>query len=97
MMCPHSLGRPFWRLAFSFARARRNSEWVYSNKADEMSHAKKGRVYISSLPGLDSYNCTMRMHKTLQEAHIVMAQQPGDTAKLLQAIASKQRFTESTP
>ncbi len=92
-----SLHRSFCRLSFSFTRARRNSEWVYSNKADEMSHAKKGKVYISSLPGLDSYNCTMRMHKTLQEAHIVMAQQPVDTVKLLQAITSKQRFTENTP
>lgn len=62
-----------------------------------MSHAKKGRVYISSLPGLDSYNYTMRIHKALEEAHIVMAEQAVEAAKLLQAIASKQRIIELTP
>lgn len=96
-MRTQSLLRPFWRLSFSFARTRRSSEWVYSNKADEMSHAKKGRIYISSLPGMDSYNCTMRMHKTLEESHIVMAEQPVETAKLLQAIAIKKRIIELTP
>lgn len=96
-MLPLTIQGRFSKLVFAFARGRRNSDWIYSNKAEEMSHAHKGKVFICSHPGNDSYNCTMRMHKTLELSHIVLSHQPVHTAKLLQSIAVKQRFTESTP
>ena len=96
-MLTQTLKKSFWKVTFAFARVKRNSEWVYSNKADEMNHAKKGKVFVCNHPGDDSYNFTLRMHKTLELSHMVLSQLPIDSAKLLQAIAQKQRFIDSTP
>jgi hypothetical protein len=86
--------KSFFKIVFSYARPRRNSDWIYSNKAEEMSHARKGRVYVCSHTGSDSYNCTIRMHKTLEGAHLVLSQRPSDTAKLLHSLATKMRYSE---
>lgn len=70
------LWKPSSTLIFAFARERRKSEWVYSNKADEMSQIHKGRIFICSHFGNDAYNYTLRMLKAFELSHIVLAYNP---------------------
>jgi hypothetical protein len=46
-------------LRAGLARARRNSEWIYSSKSEEMSHIHKGRIFVSTAPAFDAYDCTL--------------------------------------
>lgn len=65
MIIPQSNSKFFFKMAFSYARLKRSSEWIYSNKGEEMTHARKGKIYVCSHTGSDFYNCTIRMQKTL--------------------------------
>lgn len=57
-----------------------------------MSHIHKGRIFVSTAPAFDAYDCTLRFHHAQEKAHLILAHDPQQASRLLQALAAKQRF-----
>lgn len=82
------LSRSTFRILYPFSR-RKSSDWIYSNKAEEMSHARKGQIFIGSHTGSDTYDCTLRMHQALTLSHIVLSSTPKGSIALLTSLGKK--------
>lgn len=76
----------------AFARAKRHSQWIYSSKSEEMTETHKGRIFVCSHTGNDTYNCTLRMHKAFELGHIIFAFNPIEVSKLMKTLSKKDRF-----
>jgi len=61
-----------------------------------MSQIHKGRIFICSDTGKDTYNCTLRMHKAFELGFLVLAHNPIEVSKLLKTISKKDRFVENS-
>jgi hypothetical protein len=78
----------------SLARVRPHSQWIYSSRSEEMVHANPGRIYVCSKTTQDPHSCTLRIHRALQGAHLVLAHHPHSTLSLLTALANKRPLAE---
>ncbi len=81
---------PFFRTAIAlFSRRKRDSQWIYSSKSEEMTHANPGLITISILPS-HPFDSTLRLHRAIQKAHIILASNKTSAQQFLKKLGEKQ-------
>lgn len=59
-----------------------------------MSDTHKGRIYVCTDVGDDTHNCTLRMHKALNESSLIMAYDRVKVTKFMKALTEKVKFVK---
>jgi hypothetical protein len=54
---------------------RKDSQWIYSSQSQQMVHGREGSITLSALPP-HRMDTTLRLHKAIQNAHILLAASP---------------------